>query len=99
VRAAKEDETVSGLREDVAAGRLEMVEAGQIVWADYRRQGGRLVIDHVEAPAALRGTGASGRFMAGLARYARDRGEKIVPLCSYAAHWLQRSAEHRDLIA
>lgn len=78
------------LRDNPAAGRLEMVEDGQIVFADYRRAGARLIIDHVEAPIALRGSGAAGRFMAALAERARADGVKLVPLCSYAAHWLAR---------
>jgi predicted GNAT family acetyltransferase len=87
------------LRDNAAARRLEMDEGGHTVFADYRRAGGRLIIDHVEAPPVLRGTGAAGRFMAALAADARAAGEKIVPLCGYAAAWLQRHADHRDLIA
>jgi predicted GNAT family acetyltransferase len=87
------------LRDNAAARRLEMDEGGQTVFADYRRSGGRLIIDHVEAPLALRGTGAAGRFMAALAADARAAGEKIVPLCGYAAAWLQRHPDHRDLVA
>ena len=70
--------------------RFEMVEQGQTVFADYRRQGARLIIDHVEAPVALRGTGAAGRFMEGLVAAARAEGATLVPVCSYAAAWLQR---------
>ena len=87
------------LRDNAADSRFEMEEAGQIVFADYRRAGGRLIIDHVEAPPVLRGTGAAGRFMERLAADARAAGEKIVPLCGYAAAWLHRHPEHRDLIA
>jgi predicted GNAT family acetyltransferase len=87
------------VRDNVAARRFEMEEGGQVVFADYRRAGGRLIIDHVEAPPLLRGTGAAGRFMEGLAAEARRSGEKIVPLCGYAAAWLQRHKEYRDLIA
>ena len=87
------------LRDNPAAGRLEMDVGGQIVFAVYRRERGRLIIDHVEAPVALRGTGAAGRFMEALARHARTTGESLVPLCGYAATWLHRHAEHRDLIA
>jgi hypothetical protein len=87
------------VRDNAAARRFEMEEAGHVVFADYRRMGGRLIIDHVEAPPVLRGTGAAGRFMEGLAAEARAAGEKIVPLCGYAAAWLHRHAEHRDLIA
>jgi len=87
------------VRDNVAAQRFEMEESGLTVFADYRRTGGRLIIDHVEAPPMLRGTGAAGRFMEALAAQARQSGEKIVPLCGYAAAWLNRHPEHRDLIA
>ncbi len=86
------------LRDNAAARRLEMDEDGQVVFARYRRQGGRLIIDHVEAPPALRGTGASGRFMEALADDARAAGERIVPLCRYAAVWLDRHPQHGDLV-
>ena len=49
---------MSVLRDDPSAMRFEMDEAGHTVFADYRREAGRLIIDHVEAPPALRGTGA-----------------------------------------
>jgi predicted GNAT family acetyltransferase len=89
---------MTGLRDNTAAQRLEMDEGGQIVFADYRRDGARLIIDHVEAPAALRGTGAAGRFMRALAAQARAEGSRIVPLCGYAAAWLRRSPGDRDLV-
>jgi predicted GNAT family acetyltransferase len=87
------------VRDNVAAQRFEMEEGGQIVFADYRRTGGRLIVDHVEAPPILRGTGAAGRLMEGLAAEARRSGETIVPLCGYAAAWLHRHPEYRDLVA
>jgi predicted GNAT family acetyltransferase len=76
------------LHDDAASGRLEMVEAGQVVFARYRRDGEQLYIDHVEAPLALRGSGASGRFMEKLVRDARAQGLTLIPICGYAAHWL-----------
>ncbi len=78
------------LVDNAARGRLEMAVEGQVVFADYRRQGDRLVIDHVEAPVPLRGTGAAGRFMSALTHYARAEGVKLVPICGYAAAWLVR---------
>ena len=78
------------LRDNLTAGRLEMHEGGAVVFADYRREGRRLMIDHVEAPASLRGTGAAGRFMQALVSHAQAAGETIVPICGYAATWLSR---------
>lgn len=79
--------------------RYEMDEQGLTSWADYRRAGDRLYIDHVEAPVPLRGTGASGRLMAAVAADARAKGLRITPICGYAAAWLRRSHEFRDLVA
>jgi predicted GNAT family acetyltransferase len=86
------------LRDDTANARYEMDEQGMTSWADYRLSGERLYIDHVESPPALRGTGAAGRLMAALAADARARGLKITPICGYAAAWLRRSHEFRDLL-
>lgn len=86
------------MRINDGAGRFERDEEGQVVFASYRRDEGRLIIDHVEAPVALRGTGAAGRLMQDIAAYAREEGLRILPLCSYAARWLQTRREHRDLV-
>jgi len=80
------------MRDNAAAHRFELDEAGQTVFADYRRAEGRLFIEHVEAPMALRGTGAAGRLMAAIVKRACEEGVEIVPICGYAADWLRRHA-------
>ena len=80
------------------AERYELAIDGQIVFARYRREGSRLAIRHVEAPPALRGSGAAGRLMDGVMQIARRDGLTVTPLCSYAAWWLQRHPEYRDLV-
>lgn len=84
---------------NVAKSRYELVEDGQVAFADYRLQSGRLIIDHVESPPALRGTGVAGRLMQGVADEARTQGLKITPICSYAVAWLRRHPETQDLTA
>lgn len=79
--------------------RYEMDEQGLTSWADYRRSGERIYIDHVESPPALRGSGAAGRLMAALAADVRGKGLKVTPICGYAAAWLRRSHEFRDLVS
>jgi predicted GNAT family acetyltransferase len=68
-----------------------------VVFADYRRQPGRVVITHVEAPPALRGKGAAGRLMQGVMDLMRAEQVKVLPLCSYARAWILRHPEYRDL--
>jgi len=86
------------VRDDVAARRFELEVDGQIVFADYRRENGVLVIRYVEAPPALRGTGASGRLMRGMMDRARGEGLRVVPLCGYAASWIRAHKEYADLL-
>ena len=78
--------------------RYEMDEQGLTSWADYRLMGERLYIDHVESPPPLRGSGAAGRLMAALAADAKAKNLRITPLCGYAAAWLHRSKDFRDLV-
>ena len=89
---------MSLLRDNPVAHRFELDETGGTAFADYRRAPGRLIIDHVEAPQALRGSGAAGRLMEGIVAEARREGLRIAPLCGYAAAWLKRHPEHRDLL-
>jgi predicted GNAT family acetyltransferase len=81
------------IRDNIARRRFELEESGAVAFADYRRQDGLLIIDHVEAPPPLRGAGTAGRLMAGIAQLARSEDLRIMPLCGYAAHWLRRHAE------
>jgi predicted GNAT family acetyltransferase len=73
-----------------AAGRFEIGEGADTVFARYRRTPGRLYIDHVEAPPHLRGTGAAGALMEAVVDHAHAEGREIVPVCGYAAAWLKR---------
>jgi predicted GNAT family acetyltransferase len=90
---------MSAVVDNTEQHRFELVEQGLLAWADYRRQDGRLVIPHVEAHPALRGTGAAGRLMEGVLATARREGLKVVPLCGYAAAYIRRHREHHDLVA
>ncbi len=79
--------------------RYELTETGLTAFADYRRQASAMLIPHVEAPPALRGTGAAGRLMQGIAAHARAEGLKIIPSCPYAAAWFKRHPQESDLLA
>lgn len=85
--------------DNTARSRFELIEEGKLAFADYRLNGGVLILPHVEADPALRGRGAAGRLMAGVLNLARDRGLKVTPICSYAVAYIQRHPEYRDLQA
>ena len=79
--------------------RFELSENGVLVFCNYRMRDDVVLLTHVEADPALRGSGAAGRLMDGVMATARAAGWKVVPLCGYAAAWLRRHKEHRDLMA
>lgn len=85
--------------DNTAQARFELTEDGHTAFATYRRYGALVVIPHVEAPPALRGKGTAGRLMAGIVALARQHNFKIEPVCSYAAVWLQRHPDTRDVVS
>lgn len=89
---------MTGVIDNPRRNRFELEEQGELAFADYRRANGQLIIPHVEAAPALRGTGAAGRLMEGVLAAARAEGLRVVPLCGYAAAYIQRHKEHQDLL-
>ncbi|ESQ80809.1 GNAT family N-acetyltransferase [Asticcacaulis sp. YBE204] len=79
--------------------RFELNREGFVAYADYHVQGEVVFIDYVYAPPELRGSGAAGELMRGLVEIIKAHGQKIRPICGYAAAWLQRSPVGRELLA
>lgn len=89
---------MAAISDNTSARHFELVEDGKLAFADYRLENGLLVLLHVEADPALRGKGTAGRLMTGVLELAHERGWKIRPICGYAAAFIQRHAEFRDLL-
>jgi hypothetical protein len=89
----------SAVRDNAERKRYELTEDGRLAWADYHRNGDVVVLPHIEADPALRGTGAAGRLMEGVLANIRAEGLKVTPLCSYAVAYIRRHREHQDLLA
>lgn len=84
--------------DNTARSRFELDIDGRTVFANYRRAGTTVTIPYVEAPPSLRGTGAADRLMRGIMAIARAEGLRVVPICGYAANWMRRHEEYRDLL-
>lgn len=78
---------------NAAESRYEEFFDGEMVYANVRKTEDTVYIDYVEAPPALRGTGASSKFMAHFMDAMRGEGMKVKPLCGFAAGWLRK---HHD---
>ena len=79
--------------------RYEYEVNGQVAFASYSIQDNILHIKYVEAPPALRGTGAAGTLMQDVMDTARAAGYKVIPICGYAASWIKRHTEYSDMLA
>ena len=84
---------------NVTEKRYEMQFGHLLVYANVRRDTNTLYIDYVFAPPELRGRGAAGQFMMKLMDVVRAEQLKVVPICGYAASWLQRHSEYHDLVS
>ena len=79
------------MRDNKAANRFELDIDGLITFATYRLNAGKLYINHVESPMALRGKGAAGKLMQAIVNHATSKNLTIVPVCGYAASWIERN--------
>lgn len=78
--------------------RYELQSGDHIAFANVRRVENVLFIDYVEAPPALRGTGAAGRLMENIIHEVREGGLTVWPICGYASSWIKRHPEAAALL-
>ena len=81
-----------GFSDNKSKNRFEYHVGSHFALADYRRENGTLFIDFVEAPPELQGTGAAGKLMREIVNMAAHQGEKVVPICGYAASWIRKNS-------
>ena len=84
---------------DAAHHRFQLTVEGATALAAYRLRGGVLDIHHTEVPQALGGRGLAGTLVAAALVWARERGLKVRPSCSYAAAYMAKHPQTQDLLA
>ena len=83
---------------NVAAGRFEVTQGGEIALAQYRLEPGVIVLPHTEVPDAFAGKGGASALARTALQYARDHGLQVVPTCSFMAGFITKHPEHHDLV-
>ena len=83
---------------DPASGRFSTLLNGHQAELIYRRQDGRMVIDHTGVPEAIAGRGVAGGLVKAALEYARAEGLRVVPACSYSADYIRRHPQYADLV-
>lgn len=87
------------VRDEPTRQRYELELEGASAFIDYRRDGRKVIMTHAEVPIALRGGGIGSALVKGALALVRERGEKVVPLCSFVAQYMQRHPQTLDLLA
>ncbi len=90
------------IQHDRAVHRFETDVDGYRCELDYTLTPGSkrtaMTITHTGVPADVGGRGIAAALMEAAMKTARDEGWTVVPACSYAAAWIQRHPEYRDLL-
>jgi uncharacterized protein len=87
------------IRHDRAAHRFETEVDGVECELDYTLTAAVMTITHTGVPSEVGGRGIASALVQAAFEAARSEGWKVVPACSYAAVWIGRHAEYRDLRA
>jgi predicted GNAT family acetyltransferase len=86
------------VRHNPQAKRFEIDKEGSLAVLNYQVVAGKMIILHVEVPEAVGGLGLGSRLVAFALDYARAEGLQVVPLCSFAAGYIRKHPEYRDLM-
>jgi uncharacterized protein len=87
------------IRHKDATSRFEAEVGAHKAFITYRRENGRLVLDHTRVPPELEGHGLAGKLTRTALDYARAEGFKVVAECPYVKAWLERHPDYQDLAA
>ncbi len=98
------DETIQDEAVEVVelpdAGRYEARIGGRRVGvADYHVSDGRVVFPHTEVDPRFEGRGIASQLARRALDDARERGQRVVPVCSFFRVYLDRHPEDADLLA
>ena len=87
------------IHDNVELDRFELdFDEGTAV-AYYRLTQDAIVFVHTYTPEPLRGRGAATQLVRGALEWARARGLKVVPECSFVAEYIIRHPEYAELLA
>ncbi len=81
------------------AQRFEVEVEGVQCVLDYQLAEGGMAITHTVVPPAAGGRGVAGELVRTALDYARMKGWKVAPVCSYAAAWMDKHPEYAELRA
>ena len=64
------------------------------VWSGAQK----IIIDHTDVSAVLKGKGVGNILLKKVVEMAREKHLKIVPLCPFAKHQMEKTEEYKDVL-
>jgi len=79
--------------------RYELRLGGRLVGlAAYRRRDGYVALTHTEVDEACEGCGFGSRLAAAALDDARRQGLRVLPLCPFIAHYVEKHPDYQELV-
>lgn len=80
-----------------AENTFEVLIDGHLCKLDYMQDGNNFIIEHVGVDPVFRGQGVAGKIMETALEYARQNSLRVIPMCSYAVHYIRQNPQYVDL--
>lgn len=78
--------------------RFELVEGGHTAFVSYDVREGSIALTHTIVPEELEGQGVGTRLVEGALDLARERQLKVVPVCSFVRHFIDKHPDYADTV-
>lgn len=65
---------------------------------EYIAANNYLVFSHTEVPTSLEGRGLASQLARTGLEYAKEQGQRVLPLCPYVAMYIRRHPEYKSLV-
>ena len=86
------------VRDNPDLHRFEAELDGKVAVAEYRLAPDKIIFTHTEVPPGREGRGVGKALIKGALADVRDRGLKVVPLCTFVARYMATNPDTQDML-
>jgi len=79
-----------GITNNEPSSRFEVAVDGGVGFLRYKVEADTILLLHVEVPPEARGHGVAAELSRAALEFAKERGLKAIPVCSYVAAYMRR---------
>ena len=82
-----------------AQRRYELAADANTAFVSYQLEDDRIALTHTIVPEEMEGQGVGTRLVQGVLDDARERQLKVVPVCSFVRHFIEKHPDYADMVA